>query len=129
MGTKTLGLALYTPHADMVNPLETVRRSKWAEDVAALAGLVKEYDVVGFVVGYPLEADGREGKRCQAVRGFVRNLEDAFPGMWIGLQDERYSTQAAEEALLALDASRQTRRAVGDAVAAQFILQGFLDGQ
>lgn len=127
MGAKTLGLALYTPHADMVSPLQTIKRAKWADDLAALKAVVEDYAVDGFVVGYPLEADGREGPRCQAVRGFVRNLEAAFPQHWIALHDERYSSQAAEEALLALDASRATRRAVGDAVAAQFILQSFIE--
>ncbi len=129
MGSKTLGLALFTPHADMVTPLKTIKRAKWADDLKALDDIMLEYRVAGIVVGYPLESDGTEGRRCQSVRGFVRNLQDAFPGMWVGLHDERYSTQAAEEALLALDASRETRRAVGDAVAAQFILQGFIDGQ
>lgn len=127
VGSKTLGLALYTPAADLVTPLETVKRGKWADDAAALRQTVAEYAIEAFIVGYPLETDGTEGKRCQSVRAFIRNLENERLVRDIIRQDERYSSAAAEEALLAIDASRETRRAVNDAVAAQFILQGFLE--
>ena len=43
--------------------------------------------------------------------------------------DERFSTAAAERALLEADVSRERRRATIDAVAAQVILQGWLDAQ
>lgn len=127
VGKKTLGLAMYTAVGDIVTPLETVKRTKWDVDMAHLRGVVDEYGITYIVIGYPLEADGTEGPRCQAVRAFGRMLERENLVDAIDYQDERYSTKAAEDALLALDASRNTRRAVGDAVAAQMILQAYLD--
>ncbi len=128
MGTKTLGLALYTPAADLVSPLHTIKRGAWAEDLAALKSVMAEYDIEGLVVGYPLEMNGKEGARCQSVRAFVRNLRAGGIMLPLALHDERFSSAAAEEALLALDASRNTRRAVSDAVAAQVILESYVDG-
>ena len=70
--------------------------------------------------------DGSEGPRVQSTRAFARNLERLTP-LPITFWDERLSTVAAERALLEADASRKTRRAVIDQVAAGYILQGALD--
>lgn len=126
VGKKSLGLALYTAVADTVTPLHTIKRGKWADDLAALLHVIDQYGVGLIVIGYPLEADGHEGPRCQSVRGFTRMLEKEDVPQ-IVFQDERYSSKVADEALVALDASRKTRRAVNDAVAAQLILQAYLD--
>lgn len=127
MGQKTLGTALYTPIADLVTPLTTIKRGAWTADVAALRMLVNEYDVEAFIIGYPLETDGREGPRCQSVRGFVRNLERAGFDQDMIYQDERYSTALAEDVLVGMDASRLKRRAIGDSIAAQIILERYLE--
>ncbi len=127
IGKKSLGLALYTPAGDIVTPLHTIKRTNWINDVAGLRAVVEEFEVGLIVLGYPLEADGKEGPRCQAVRAFGRMLEKEELAREIVYQDERYSSQAAEDALLALDASRKTRRAVNDAVAAQYILETYRD--
>ena len=128
VGKKSLGLALYTAVADTVTPLHTIKRTKWVDDLAAIIHVIDQYTVGLIVIGYPLEADGREGPKCQSIRAFTRMLqEEDVPE--IVYQDERYSSQVAEEALVALDASRKTRRRVNDAIAAQLILQAYLDSQ
>lgn len=129
VGKKTLGLALYTAEADIVTPLETIKRAAWTADMSILRQVVEDYNVSSIVIGYPLETDGTEGKRCQSVRAFGRMLEAENMVETIAYHDERYSTAAAEDALLAIDASRKTRRAMGDAVAAQFILGSYLDSK
>jgi putative Holliday junction resolvase len=70
--------------------------------------------------------DGSEGPRCQSTRAFARNLA-ARIAQPISFWDERLSTVAAEQALLAADSSRKRRSEVIDKVAAAFILQGALD--
>jgi putative Holliday junction resolvase len=71
--------------------------------------------------------DGREGRRCQSVRQFARNLEPLLrlpTAFW----DERLSTAAVERFLIGeADMSRQRRRGVVDRAAAAWILQGALD--
>jgi putative Holliday junction resolvase len=82
--------------------------------------------VGGLVVGLPISLDGSEGPRAQATRAFVRNLGRLSP-LPVLLWDERFSTQAAERALLEADLSRRRRAQVIDKVAATLILQGALD--
>jgi len=78
------------------------------------------------VLGLPLNMDGSEGPRVQATRAFVRSMAN-LTDMPFLLWDERLSTVAAEEAMLAFDVSRKKRAEKIDAVAAAFILQGALD--
>jgi putative Holliday junction resolvase len=70
--------------------------------------------------------DGSEGPRAQASRAFARNCAEAF-ALPILLWDERWSTQAAEAAMIGMDMSRAKRAAVIDAHAAAVILQGAID--
>jgi len=78
------------------------------------------------VLGLPINMDGSEGPRAQATRAFARNLA-RLTELPIALWDERLSTAAVERALIAADASRRARKAVIDAHAAAYILQGALD--
>jgi putative Holliday junction resolvase len=74
----------------------------------------------------PVNMNGTEGPRCQSVRQFAANLlklRDIPIVFW----DERWSTAAAERALLEADTSRRKRADVIDKVAASYILQGALD--
>jgi len=85
------------------------------------------------VVGLPLELDGRPGRRARAVEAFVAVLEPLLgaldPPVAVHLWDERFSTAAAERTLLEADLSRARRKAKIDAMAAQFLLQGWLDSR
>lgn len=126
VGTKTIGLATSDITRTVATAIKTIRRTKFSVDVAELLALAKDREVVGFVVGLPINLNGTEGPRAQSCRAFARNLASltSFPVM---LWDERMSTMAAERALLEADASRKRRAEVIDAVAAAYILQGALD--
>lgn len=126
LGTKTLGVAASDGMRTVATPLETIRRSKFTADAAALEALLAERDAVGLVLGLPLNMDGSEGPRVQSTRAFARNLARRID-LPIGYWDERLSTVAAERVLLEADASRRRRAKVIDHVAAGFILQGCLD--
>lgn len=125
-GTKTLGLALSDVTRNIASGLVTLRRSRFAEDARRLLELAAEHRVGGFVVGLPLNLDGSAGPRAQATRAFARNLAKLTP-LPILLWDERWSTAAAERALLEADMTRKRRAEVIDKVAAVVILQGALD--
>lgn len=129
VGSKTIGVAVGDPDGMIASARETLRRAGQAADAAAVARLVEEASAGLVVVGLPLELDGREGHRARRVRVFVDALRVALPQeVEIELWDERFSTAAAERTLLEADMSRRRRKAHVDAVAAQFILQGWLDG-
>jgi putative holliday junction resolvase len=125
-GTKTLGLALSDVTRTIASPLETIRRTKFAADAAALLAHCERHGVVGLVLGLPVNLGGSEGPRAQATRALARNL-NGISALLILLWDERLTTAAAERLLIEADASRKRRAEVIDKVAATLILQGALD--
>jgi putative Holliday junction resolvase len=128
VGAKTVGLALSDRRLTVASPLETLRRGKLADDVAALVGLCRTRIVGGLVVGLPVNMDGSEGPRCQSVRQFAANLAERGLDLAVAFWDERLSTAAVERLLIAeADMSRKRRSEVVDKMAAAYILQGALD--
>jgi putative Holliday junction resolvase len=126
LGTKTIGVATSDPDRRLATPVETLARSRFSRDALRLIELASERRAIGFVLGLPVNMDGSEGPRAQSTRAFARNFA-ALTALPIALWDERLSTAAVERALIEADASRAKRKAVIDAHAAAYILQGALD--
>ena len=124
VGTKTIGTALCDAGWSFASPATLVRRTKFTADKAALAALVAQQHVRGLVIGLPLNLDGSESPRSQSSRAFARNVADLGPVL---LWDERWSTVAAERAMLAQDMSRAKRAERIDNHAAAHILQAAID--
>ncbi|HWJ69062.1 MAG TPA: Holliday junction resolvase RuvX [Sphingobium sp.] len=126
VGTQTIGLALCDAGWSIASPAHTHKRTKFTQDKAVLAQFVTAQSVKGLVVGLPLNMDGSESPRSQSARAFARNI--AAIGLPVLLWDERWSTMAAERAMIAQDMSRAKRAERIDAHAAALILQGAIDG-
>lgn len=126
LGTKTIGVAVSDTGRVIASPLETIRRTRFGADAAALLALAGPRRIAGLVLGLPRNMDGSEGPRAQSTRAFARNLA-GLTELPITFWDERLSTVAAERALIEADASRRRRAEVVDHVAAGYILQGLLD--
>lgn len=126
VGTKTIGTALCDAGWSFASPAQLIRRSKFQKDKASLVALAAEQQVVGLVIGLPLNLDGTDSPRTQSTRAFARNVEDL--GMPILMWDERWSTVAVERTLIEQDASRAKRAELVDKMAAAYILQGAIDG-
>ena len=125
LGTRTIGVAVCDAGWSFATPRETLARHKGARDVAAIGRLATADAIAGLVIGLPLNMDGREGPRSQASRSFARLLEPL--GLPVLLWDERWSTVAAERAMIEQDMSRARRAERIDAHAAAHILQGAID--
>jgi putative Holliday junction resolvase len=125
VGTKTIGLAICDAGWHFAGPCETIRRTKFTQDLAILTEFVGREQVVGLVVGLPLNMDGSDSPRTQSVRAFAKNLSPLE--LPILLWDERWSTQAVERAMIDADVSRARRAEKIDALAAAHILQGAID--
>ena len=125
VGTKTVGVAICDAGWHFAGPLETIRRTKFTQDMAALKAISGREQVIGLVVGLPLNMDGSDSPRTQSTRAFARNL--APLELPILLWDERWSTQAVERAMIDADVSRAKRAEKVDALAAAHILQGAID--
>lgn len=110
----------------LATPLTTIRRTTWAQDLERLEGIIRERAAGALVLGWPLNMDGSEGPRCQAVRAFAENL-DAALGLPILLRDERLTTFAAEEAAERSGLRGKKRAEMLDALAAAAVLQDVLN--
>ncbi len=124
-GTKTIGVALCDPQWSFASAGKTIERRKFSQDKAQLASLIAERGAAGIVIGLPLNMDGSESPRSQSARAMARNLADL--GLPILLWDERWTTQAAERAMIEQDFSRARRAVRIDSHAAALILQGAID--
>lgn len=124
-GTKTVGLALSDTMLIVATPLETLKRTKFKNDVLRIQEIVEKENVGGFVIGWPVNMDGSEGPRCQSVMSFANNLAEKIDLPQV-LWDERLSTAAVERTLIEADSSRARRKQVVDKLAAAYILQGAL---
>jgi putative Holliday junction resolvase len=132
LGTKTIGLSVSDAGQGIATPLKTIERRKFTRDIEELRTVIEDYEIGGYVLGYPLNMDGSEGPRCDAVRSFAGELLNypQFVGTdpWIALWDERLSTVSVEDFLVeTVDMSRTKRKQVIDKLAAQHILQGALE--
>ncbi len=124
-GTKTIGVALCDPDWRFATAGKTIQRRKFAADKAQLVAQIAERGVKALVIGLPLHMDGSESPRSQAARAMARNLVDL--DLPILLWDERWTTQAAERAMIEQDFSRARRKERIDSHAAALILQGAID--
>jgi putative Holliday junction resolvase len=125
VGTRTIGVALCDAGWTIASPAETIARTRFTADLAALRAIVAAQAVAGLVVGLPLNMDGSDSPRTQSTRAFARNLAPlALPVL---LWDERWSTAAVTRTLLDADASRRRRGELVDKLAAGYILQGAID--
>lgn len=125
-GTKRVGVALSTPEQNLASPLENYTRFTPEADAAFLCRLVEEYRIVGLVVGLPVHMSGDEGQKAREAREFGA-WAAAATGLPVAYQDERYTTVIAEEALISAGLSRKKRQQRLDKLAAQIMLQAFLD--
>ncbi len=126
IGKKTIGLALSDRGLKIASPVKTLFRTKFTPDATSLLKMIDAESIGGLVLGWPVNMDGSVGPRCDSVRDFAHaflKLRD-IP---IAFQDERMSTKAVENAMVAADMTRAKRAHRRDALAACWILQSALD--
>ena len=128
LGTKTIGVAVSDELGLTAQGLPTVPRRGPRKDLETLTRLATELGADRFVVGLPINMNGTEGPKADAVRVFGASLGEAT-GLRVEFQDERLTTAEANRTLLEADVSRKKRREVVDRLAACLILQGWLDAQ
>lgn len=127
-GRRRVGIALSDPTGMLASSLKTLAVTGARQALAGITAAAREAGVVEIVIGLPLNMDGSHGPMAQEVSEFARRLE-AFAGLPVILWDERLTSGMAERVLLDADLSRERRKAVLDKLAAQLILQGYLDSR
>lgn len=128
IGDVRIGVAVSDPLGITAQGREVLRVSSPEKDVDAIKNIVNETGAVRIVAGLPLDQNGEIGSQAEKVLNFVETLRNALD-IDIVTQDERFSTAAAERALIGANMRRNKRKNVIDMVAAQHILQTYLDRQ
>jgi putative Holliday junction resolvase len=125
-GTKRVGLALSNREQTIATPHETYERRDAVQDARYLVRVVQEYTVVGIVVGLPVHMSGDEGEKAREARAFGEWAAKATERPVV-YADERFTTAQANEHLSAAQLSPKKRKAIRDMLAAQILLQSYLD--
>lgn len=125
-GTRRVGAALSDPRLLIATPLEVYERQDPARDARHYQHLIEENEVDRIVIGLPLHTGGREGTSAALARTWGTWLSTAtsLPVVYF---DERYTTSEAEDSLIAVGFKRSKRKGLRDMLAAQILLQNYLD--
>jgi putative Holliday junction resolvase len=125
-GTVRVGLAISDPDRKFAFPLEVYDRRGRDAEASYFRALVEREEVGGLVVGLPVHLDGREGEKAAQARAYGAWLA-GVTGRPVTWYDERFTTVQAESALWEAGLTHQRRRQRRDKVAAQMLLQAYLD--
>jgi putative Holliday junction resolvase len=128
VGNARIGLAVSDELGLTVTPLRVVKRVPTARALDAIALAAGAEQAAGVVVGLPLHAAGGESEQTRLVLAFVAKLRERLE-VPVVTWDERYSTVEAERILRTRGVRRDRWREQIDAIAAQVILQDYLDAQ
>jgi len=126
VGEKRIGVAVSDALNTIAQGIETIKRIDTKSVVEKIKGLIKEYGLSKIVVGIPLNMNGTKGTSARSVEGFIRLIQ-AEIDLSIETVDERLTTAQGERILLEADISRKKRKRSIDKIAAQLILQSYLD--
>jgi len=128
-GDRRLGMAIGDTEINIATGLPTLERPSPAADVLEpLRRICREQGVERIVVGLPVNMNGSLGERARLSQEFAQRLRDAL-GIEVETWDERLTTRQADRAMLEGDLSRKKRKERVDRLAAQIMLQSYLDAQ
>ena len=128
LGEKNVGLAISDQLGWTAQGLPNLNYQNNQQAIAEIARLTKEYDVVEVVVGMPVNMNGSLGKQARRASKFAEELGTRLK-LPVRIWDERLTTMQAQRLLLQASLSRKKRRSKIDRLAAQLILQSYLDSR
>ena len=126
-GTHMVGVAAADDETRFARPLEVID-ARNVDPIERIAQLVDELGASLVVVGRPLTLSGTAGPAVESQTGFLDALRKRV-GVTVVEHDERLTTVVAEQGMRAARAGKAVRRRRRDAVAAQLMLQGYLDSE
>jgi len=130
LGSKTLGVAVSDKTKIIASVLKTIRFNEDDYDslIIPLKEIIGEYEVELIVLGLPKNMDNSLGIRASITLDFKKKLEEEF-GIEVVMQDERLTSVISNNILIEADLSRKRRKGKVDGMAAQIILQSYLDSR
>ncbi len=141
-GEKRTGVAISDPLGILAVPLTVITGGDEDATIDDIIKLVEQHGIGRIVVGLPRCLNGDIGEQANKVTAFTEKLRNVIAtlnevkgkqshltGVDIQLWDERLSTKAAERLMVEAGTKKNKRKQHRDAMAAAFILQGFLDSR
>jgi putative Holliday junction resolvase len=124
VGSHTLGIAFTNVGLCNATPQTVIKRTKYKNDLLDIQKIITQWHIKGLVFGLPLHMNGTDGSRVQATKTIARNIarDTALPYCFI---DERLSTTAATDRLIAIGVRPSSRKNIIDAQAAAIILENY----
>lgn len=130
-GSKTVGVAVSDALLITAQGVEIIRRkeeNKLRQTLARIEALIEEYEVSEIVLGLPKNMNDTEGPRALLSREFKEKLERRT-GLEVHLYDERLTTVEADNIMIEAGIRRENRKEYVDMIAAQIILQDYLNSR
>ncbi|MBV8098384.1 MAG: Holliday junction resolvase RuvX [Verrucomicrobia bacterium] len=124
-GSSRIGIAVSDDLGMLAHPLETIPND--SEFLSRLQQIALEKGVSRIVVGIPRNMDGSYGPAAEKAKLFLAQLKSEFAGVQLIAWDERLTTVEAQRLLHAAGRDIKKSRPVIDQVAAQVLLQSYLD--
>ena len=128
VGTKRIGVAMSDELFLTAQGADTIHRVAADADLAKIKRVAEENDVGEIIIGLPINMNGTYGPKAKEIMEFTDRLTK-LTAMPVKTWDERLTTVQAERAMLEGDLSRAKRRGAIDRIAAQIILQSYLDSR
>ncbi len=123
-----MGVAVSDEAGIIAMPLCVIQVSNRRQVLAELERICVEKEVGRIIVGMPLNMNGSAGPQAENVTKFVKSIAERI-AISVETWDERLSSQMAERTLIECDVSRGRRKRVIDQLAAQVVLQSYLDAR
>ncbi|MBI3814106.1 MAG: endolytic transglycosylase MltG [Nitrospinae bacterium] len=128
VGDVRIGAAISDELEITAQGLETIKRKGIENDIAGIKEVIALNNIEAVVVGLPKMMNGTIGIQAQKVIDFTNILKSKI-NIPVFFRDERLTTAEVQKRLIEADVRRNKRREVVDKLAAQLILQGYLDSR
>lgn len=126
VGEKRIGMAISDPFGITAQPAGFIERGSLAQTLGVVREVIGRYNVGTIIIGLPLSMSGAEGTSARGAREFSDQVTRSL-NVPIVMWDERLTTAEAEKLMKSAGLSRKKRMRHIDEVAAQLILQSYLD--
>lgn len=128
LGTRTLGISISDITKTIASAYKTIRfeENDYSSLLPILKEIIDEYQISKIILGYPKNMNNTIGDRANTTMEFKQMLEENLK-VEVVMQDERLSTKEAHFYMIKAGMSRKKRKQKVDSLAANIILQTYLD--
>ena len=128
LGSKTVGLAMSDPTGTIASTFKTIffKNEDYRNTIDEIKQIVNDYDIKKIVIGLPKNMNNTLGERAIITTEYKKLLEENI-NVPVIMMDERLTSVISNQVLIEADMSRKKRKKKVDSVAAQVILQDYLN--